>query len=787
MTTPYVAAVPEMAPPFPVTPQSVPGLSSCLEERRLLADGIPIPVSSCDIDALRLVEHAVALGRSILLCPPDPLSPLVSLIPAAAHVASLISGYRDFGVTAGSRRRIAVVTGDYHLRGFYRGLAVRPRSGISGEPLRLVVPAGALGTGGTVHVLDESGRTWSTVFVRSVADLRLVDTVDLVVVDLPVVDPQRVAALTVPVVLVSRDPADPVTRQLAATMASFGWKAMRARGGDDGISTLRLANRAEEEVEILPVIELLVCENAELFWDDIGPLCRVARSGLGSELAREAFALFHDLLGLAMPPDEFDRVHGNSVDARVAALGRACGLLDRGELRDLYVPMVEAELAALSEAVRSASAKHQVLPRVLAEALDDRRDVLLVARTASLARAYQQYLVDAGLGRVRVSSLGALITVAPAEVAVLTGMAPTWGRWVYRSGIARTVRVLAYGRGEPSAGRFDEVEIVRRAVTEQREAEAALAGTDRRAWSWRTLTGEASDVPAPGSGSGSCPPAVRFAEAPPPPEAPPGLWEDGCWLSNLEPPAVRRTDRAGVDRLDRVVSGLRIDLTDGTWVVLAADVTVSRWRASAGRLEQVVAMELRAGDELVFLDEDAHKTLMTKVLEVAESVPALAVAGSWLAHWRSVLLAAYRDAGSYFRLAERLAEQGCQVQAQTVRLWVIGVTLGPDDPEDVHRLGLITSDPVLLGAHNEVSRAMRTLRGAHIRLGRRLAEMTRHIGPTVGAGCLLGDELVDELSGLTAADIESAVTVVAVRAITDTGDVPAVLTGTRNFREDIPA
>ncbi len=380
MTTPNTAAVPEVAPPFPVTPETVPGLSSCLEERRLLADGLPVPVNTFEIDALRLVEHAAALRRSILLCPPDPLTPLLALIPAAAHVASLISGLRDFGVTAGSLLRIAVVTGDYHLRGFYRGLAIRPRPGMPGEPLRSVVPAGALGAGGTVHVLDDSGRAWSTVFVRSVSDLRLVGPVDLVVVDLPVRDPQRLAALTVPVVLVSRDPADPITRQLADTMASFGWEA--SSGGDAGDAAApRLANRAGETVEIVPVVEPLVCENAQLFWDDIGPLCRIARSGLGPELAREAFALFHDLLGLALPPDVFERSDGGSVKARVAALGRACGLLDRGELRDLYVPMVEAELEALADAVRSAGAKPQVLPRVLAEALDDGHDVLLVART----------------------------------------------------------------------------------------------------------------------------------------------------------------------------------------------------------------------------------------------------------------------------------------------------------------------------------------------------------------------------------------------------------------------
>jgi hypothetical protein len=783
VTTPNSAVVPEADLPFPVTPHSVPGLSSCMEERRLLADHLPVSVGPCDVDALRLVEHAVALRRSVLLVPPDPLGPLVALIPAAAHLASLISGFRDFGVTSGSLHRIAVVTGDYHLRGVYRGLSIRPRPGTSGEPLRAVVPAGAIGAGGAIHILDDAGRGWSTVFIRSLADLRLVGAVDLVVVDLPVADPQRLAALDVPLVLVSRDPADPLTRRLADAMPSFAWDATDALDA----SNERLANRAREQIDIVSIAEPIVCENAELFWDDIGPLCRLGGHGLGPELSREAFALFHDLLGLALPLETYERSAGDSLAARVATLGRACQLLDRGELRELYVPMVEAELAALTDAVRGSEAKPKVLPRVLAEALDDHQDVLLIARTAGLARTYQQYLADSGLGQVRVASLGELVKVAPADVAVLTGMAPTWGRWVYRAGLAPRLRVLAYGRGDLPGERFDEAEIVRRAATEQREAETRLSGADRRVWSWTRLTTPASDLPAPDPVNATQLSLVRVTDAPAPPEVPTGLWADGRWLADLEPSAFPRGGGAGRDRLDRVVSGVRVDLADGSWVLLASDVPVSRWRPNSARLEGVNPAELSVGDQLVFLDEDAHKTLMAKVLEVAESVPALAVAGGWLTHWRSVLGGAYRGAGSYAALADRLAEHGCGVQAQTVRLWVIGVTLGPDDPEDVRRLGLLTNDPALLDAHQEVYRAMRTLRGAHVRLGRRLADLTRRLGPAAASGRLPGDEVVDEASGLTAADIEAAVTVAAVTEVTPMGDVPAVLTGRRTTREDIPA
>ena len=791
MTTPPTAAVSETAVPFPVAPHSVPGLSSCMEERRLLADGVPVLVEPCDLDALRLVEHAVALGRSVLLIPPDPLGQLVALIPAAAHLASFVSGYRRYGVTSGSLLRIAVVTGDYHLRGAYRGLAIRSRPGAPGEPLRSVVPAGAIGAGAVVHVLDDAGRGWSTVFLRSVADLRLVGPVDLVVVDLPTADAPRLAEVKVPVVFVSRDPADAMTLTLADTVPTFAWDGAIAHNDDntDGASfaTRRMANRRREQFEVIPLAEPAVCENAELFWDDIGPLCRLSGRGLGPEVAREAFSLFLDLLGLALPMEVYERSTGDSIDARVGSLGRACALLDRGELRDLYVPMVEAELAGLADALRGAGSKAELLPRLLAEALDDGHEVLLIARTAALARAYRQHLDGLHLGTVRIAALGELSKVAPADVAVLTGMAPTWGRWVYRAGLAPRVRVLAYGRGALAGGRFDEAERVTRAATVQREAEARLAVTERRSWSWARLT-TAAELPAPNSVLVRQATPVQFVDVPPPPEVPAGLWADGRWLADLEPPAHRRASTGGGGSLDRMTQGVRVDLADGSRVVLAADMAVSRWRSNAGRMETVVPAELRAGDRLVFLDEDAHQTLMGKVLEVSESVPALAVAGGWVDHWRTVLAAAYREAGSYAALADRLAEHGCHLQAQTVRLWVIGVTLGPDDPDDIRRLGAVTGDPTLLAAHQEIHRAMRTLRGAHVRLGRRLAELTRSLGPAAAAGRLAADEVVDETSGLTAADIEAAVTVLEVTAITAVGGVPAVLTGRRTTtREDINA
>ena len=763
MNVPVLGAGPGGPPALPVAPLSVPGLSTCLEESRLICDGAAVTGSLDVVDALRLAEHALDRQQSVLLCPPDPTAPLSALVAAAVHVSDIAEAYRSRHITAGSSRRLAVVTTDYRLRSLYRSIAVRDR-GRSAAPIRKVFPAAAVGAGGVVNILDDAGRGWSTVFVRAVADLPRLGPLDLVVLDLPCEDAARAFSLTVPVVAVARDPADPAAVEMAARWPAFAWEP------DPPLC-----------VQIAAVVSEPVSQNAGMFWGDLGAVVRAGRSRLGAELAREAFSLFYDLLGAALPLPVLDRHTASPVAARLAGLRRAAGLAQGDELGDLYLPMVEAELSALADAVAAHDTKTDALARLLAAAIDDRLDVLLLARTASLARAYREYLDTIGLGAVRTASLASVAAERPADVALLTGMAPKWGRWVYRAKVAAAVRVLAYTGDD----RFDEAALVAASARSQATMAAELSSADRRAKSWTHLsTGVA---PQAYGAVGIVRDPVVAADVPPPPEAPPGLWDQGRWTVDAEP---QPWTRAGLDRtVDRVVSGLRVAFDDGTWTVLADDDAVARWRPASEKVEHVLASSLHVGDRLVFLDEDAHKTLLAKVLEVADGVPELAAAGAWLSVWRQALRRGYRAAGGYTAFSRavnraRTADGRRALDAVTIRFWVTGHTLGPEDPDDVRRVGQVVDDAVLLTAHDQVYQAMRTLRGAHIRLGQRLADIARRLGPAATVGSLAADELLDERSGLTAADIETAVSLATVTTIDPIGDVPAVLTGRRRTPQE---
>jgi hypothetical protein len=634
--------------------------------------------------------------------------------------------------------------------------------------------------------------------VKSIAEAEGLGPVDLMVIDLPVPDATRLGGIGAPLVVIARDPLDPAAGVLADRIPAFGYDTFLRDWQQEphgSLPLLRLANRQDGRVTITAVPAPAVCDNAGLFWDDIPVLVRLgARSPFVAALIREAFSLFHDLLGLAMPPAAYAQLAARPLASRVADLAHAARLVASTELRQDWLPMVEAELAGILAAVSGSPGKAAALLSATAGALDDRRDVLVITRTAALARAYSEYLQSCHLGAARVTSLGALAAARPADLAVLPGMAPSWARWVYRSGAAAEMTVLAYaplpvpagGTGSRPAGlaadhEFSEAAMIATAIGRQDAAAARLSGPAQRARAWAGLrTGSPGGLVPRDSGPAA--PGRVTITAPPPPEAPPGLWDGSDWIAPLEPgPTVDGDSPATGSRghIGDTAPGFRVTFADGSWAWLAAHGQVWRWRRHSGIPRQAEARDLAVGDEVVLIDGDAHKTLLAKLLDAAENIPALALASGWHGHWRAALEHARERAGSYAALTRQLRALGCGVQAQTVRLWCIGVTIGPDDQADLERVGEAADDPVLTAQAAEVWRAMRTLRGAHVRAGRRLALLARAVGPAAGNGRLPADEVIDPASGLTAGDLGAAVMVLRVTQIEPAEAVPLILAGAR--------
>jgi hypothetical protein len=136
-------------------------------------------------------------------------------------------------------------------------------------------------------------------------------------------------------------------------------------------------------------------------------------------------------------------------------------------------------------------------------------------------------------------------------------------------------------------------------------------------------------------------------------------------------------------------------------------------------------------------------------------------------------------------LHRELVGLGCSVQAQTVRLWTVGATIGPNDPENVRRIGVVAVEPRLIENYQRVYKAMELFRSAHSVLGRRIGDLARIYGSAAVAGRVDADEVLDERSGLTVADFRDCVDLVRIKTIEPRGPVPrAVLDRIQNDLEE---
>src|SRR5262249_23695367 len=108
------------------------------------------------------------------------------------------------------------------------------------------------------------------------------------------------------------------------------------------------------------------------------------------------------------------------------------------------------------------------------------------------------------------------------------------------------------------------------------------------------------------------------------------------------------------------VEAVRAYFSDGTIALLDVSGAVTRWRPHSAEPDAgALVRDLRVGDELVFLDGDAHKDLVAKVLEVAGDVPKLMRPAAKVARWRTALLRARTRFGTYETLAAALRRRGC--------------------------------------------------------------------------------------------------------------------------------
>ena len=198
--------------------------------------------------------------------------------------------------------------------------------------------------------------------------------------------------------------------------------------------------------------------------------------------------------------------------------------------------------------------------------------------------------------------------------------------------------------------------------------------------------------------------------------------------SEEDDPATGGTPELQVDEQQAWVSeAVEIRATGGWRGFFASEdrLNVVVQSGAQRRTEERFVRSLREGDRILVIHGQKRQSLYELVISRVHNHPAmeihLALIGKWQEELAESFRARRRIGWTYQDVLTKIREQGSQISStQTIRLWVLGQVLAPDDPNDLLRLARTMDMQFAEQYHSRINVAAQRIRGLHIGLSLRL-------------------------------------------------------------------
>jgi hypothetical protein len=237
-----------------------------------------------------------------------------------------------------------------------------------------------------------------------------------------------------------------------------------------------------------------------------------------------------------------------------------------------------------------------------------------------------------------------------------------------------------------------------------------------------------------------------------------------------------RSDSVDEDQLDDVnaaevasgvesVTALRVHVNSTAhgrgylWLQAGEPVECVRL-SSPDDLTMLPPEELAAGDVILRMAEGGRTDLFDRIVELAEGQPEMAYLARFRQAWRDAVqgLAHQHVRGQrvdYESILTKLQRAGATIQsALTVRFWVEGYVIGPEDPRSVEAVGSVAGAEGLVRNAKNFDKAFRRIRGLRQGIGRRLNTAIRRQFKDFAAGTAKGrGEVIDGRLGIPLEEI----------------------------------
>lgn len=183
---------------------------------------------------------------------------------------------------------------------------------------------------------------------------------------------------------------------------------------------------------------------------------------------------------------------------------------------------------------------------------------------------------------------------------------------------------------------------------------------------------------------------------------------------------------------------------------------------------------LKEGDSVLFINGENKRNLLELIYIRLHKVPEIETLIKLVVRWHDDFYEALTSKAStreYINnplqaLLQKIQDHGSKITStQTLYSWITGVTIAPEDSEDIRRVATVLDMKFEKNYYKQINRAAERIRNIHIKLSRSLYKWLN----TQALGIIQNDkylhESIDEHLDLTLQDFKDSILVLKVRSI----------------------
>ncbi len=237
--------------------------------------------------------------------------------------------------------------------------------------------------------------------------------------------------------------------------------------------------------------------------------------------------------------------------------------------------------------------------------------------------------------------------------------------------------------------------------------------------------------------------------------------DDGRYVSSYAFGGVSSSGEGGF------VKAREITFNDSSRMLCGDEDRIRILNSANYEIETVGIDKLKRGDKVLIIKGNARNNLYDLIIEEIENQPMLDLDIKYIEYWQDCINEAFKIKDmTYEEVQKKLKDLGSDISSSgTVGNWIRGDIMGPSDPKDIERLGLILGRNELIRAWARIDTALKRIRSIHKIVARQL---NKAIILSSGIGFVFDDETESlERFGLSIEDMRRTLAVKTVREISE--------------------